>query len=133
MKIASLVVVTSLVLMACGKKEAASDVVPVASSAPGAPAVTAEPGTTAAVTVPIAPAQGVTAPANHGSIDACCSALAAIEKSGRDAATKAKAKQAALVCPGIATRVKSGAVPRAQALAQVVSALTGVSLPAECH
>ena len=76
---------------------------------------------------------GAAAPAQHGSIDACCAALSAISSSGRDAAAKRKAAQAAIVCPGIAKKVKDGAVPRGAGLAQVLSAMTGASAPSECH
>lgn len=119
------------------KKEEEPQAIPVPSAsapAPVAPADSAAADATAAATASAAPTPpAATAPVQHASIDACCNALAAIQHSGRDAATKKKASQAARVCPGIAARVKSGQVARSSALVQVLSAMTGASIPAECH
>lgn len=113
----------------CGKKESTPADIPVPSGTP-APVASGPTDNTAAP--PVAPPV-VTTPVVHASIDACCSALSAIEHSGKDAIAKKKAASAARVCPGIASRVKAGQVPRGEAIAQIVSALAGMSVPGECH
>lgn len=131
---------------ACKKGEEPAPIPVTASSAPTV--VTADPAaaaaaaaaptvtTTAVTPVPAAPAP-TAATATTGkkgdSIDACCAALKAVEKSGRDAATKAKFRQASAVCPGIAGLVKDGKTPRSAALTQIKASLVGVSVPGECN
>jgi hypothetical protein len=115
----------------CGKKESAPTDIPVPSGT-AAPVASgpADPGT---ATPPVAPPPVATTPVAHASIDACCAALSAIEHSGKEKATKMKAAMAAKVCPGIASRVKAGQVPRSEALAQILSAMSGATAPGECH
>jgi hypothetical protein len=129
---ALLVAFAAAVGVGCGKKESTPAAIPIPS---GDPATVTSGGTTdpPATPPPVTPPPVATAPVSHGSIDACCAALSAIERSGKEAATKKKAAMAAKVCPGIAARVKSGQVPRAEALAQILSALAGSSAPGECH
>lgn len=81
-----------------------------------------------------APQAAVTATAKKGeSIDACCSALKAVQKSGKTAIAKSKAASAAAVCPGIAKMVKDGTITRSAGLTQVRSALAGFDVPGECR
>src|SRR5262245_17624570 len=94
-----------IVLCDC-KKEAEPAPIPVATTAapvaadpsPPASAAVAASADTAAPTVV---AGSKPPPPKGASIDACCSALKAIEKSGKDALAKRKAASAASVCPGI--------------------------------
>ncbi|MEZ4296450.1 MAG: hypothetical protein R3B70_15875 [Polyangiaceae bacterium] len=83
---------------------------------------------------PTAPAAPATQTVRKGeSIDACCSALRAVQKSGKTATAKSKAAAAAAVCPGIAKLVKDGTTSRASGLAQIRSALAGFDVPGECR
>ena len=128
------VLVCSLVTVAgvgCGKKETTSASIPVPSGAPAA--VSGGAADTAATPPPVTPPPVATVPVVRASIDACCSALSAVASSGKDASHKMKAAMAAKVCPGIASRVRSGQVSRADGLAQILSALGGSSAPGECH
>jgi hypothetical protein len=127
----ALVVTLAAASVGCGKKESTPAAIPVPS---GDPATVASGGAEPPATPPpVAPPPVVTPPVSHASIDACCSALSAIEHSGKEATTKKKAAMAAKVCPGIAARVKSGQMPRGEALAQILSALAGSGAPSECH
>jgi hypothetical protein len=132
------VALLSLAALAGCKKDPEPEAIPVPSAAAPAsvaPAESAAPTAAASGSeaAPTTPPPANTAPVVHASIDACCSALAAIQKSGKDAATKKKASQASRVCPGIAARVKSGQVSRSAALTQVLSAMTGATIPSACH
>lgn len=79
------------------------------------------------------PVVTTTVPAKQESIDACCTALKAVAKSGKTATAKSKAASAAAVCPGIAKLVKSGTTTRSAGLSQIRSALTGFAVPGECR
>lgn len=137
-----LVVAGSLSAVGCGNKTEDPAVVPVPSTtAAAAPTPTA---TATATEDPSAAASGTAAPTpqpvvttntpvKHESIDACCSALNAVSKSGKTAVAKSKAASAAAVCPGIAKLVKAGTTTRAAGLAQIRSALAGFDAPSECH
>ncbi len=134
-----LVSVAALSVMGC-KKEAEPELITVSSATPATVASDSAPAadTVASAEAPKPVPMPVThttatAPVKGESIDACCAALSAVERSGRDAATKAKYRQAAAVCPGIAALVKSGKTQRGPGLAQVKSALAGTSAPAECN
>jgi hypothetical protein len=113
-----------------------ADPVPVASAKPTASAA-AEPVASAAPSAaPAAAEPPVAAEPAHGggaSIDACCKALAAVEKSGKSAEAKTKAATAARICTGIDKLVKSGKTSRSSALTQVKSGLLGTSVPPECR
>jgi hypothetical protein len=130
-----LLVCGSLVFAACKKSEdpapvpvpsGAATPTPVGNDAPGATATASAVATT--VTPPV-----VAAPVNAQPIDGCCSALAAVGKSGRSADTKSKAALASKICSGIAPLVKAGKTSRASALTTIRSQMAGVDLPAECH
>lgn len=99
-----------------------------ALSPSGAPTGAAPPSQPATPSDPAAPKKP-----SGGSIDACCSALSAIKSSGKPATVKAKAAAAAAVCPGIASRVKSGETSRSAALTQIRSAMVGAEVPGECR
>ena len=112
----------------------AADPAPAPTEAPSADpsaAATDAPGATAAAQ----PAGTATAPvAKKGeSIDACCSALRAVQKSGKTAIAKSRAAAAAGVCPGVAKLVKDGTVSRSAGLAQIRTSLAGFDAPAECR
>jgi len=100
-----------------------------------APAASGDPAAAASGT-PATPQPVVTAtntPTKHETIDACCSALSAVQKSGKTATAKSKAAAAAAVCPGIAKLVKNGTTSRSAGLAQIRSSLTGFDVPGECR
>ncbi len=131
----------SVAAVGCKKDEEPATVpVPATTAAPAAPDPTPAPAATedpsATASGAPAPQPVVTAtntPTKRETIDACCSALAAISKSGKTAVAKSKAASAAAVCPGIAKLVKAGTTTRAAGLAQIRSALAGFDSPAECH
>lgn len=131
----------SLATVGCKKSEDPATVPVPSTTAAAAPAptvtATETPSATAAASeAPTAPAPVVTTTqttTKHETIDACCSALSAIQKSGKTAAAKAKAAQAAAVCPGIAKLVKAGTTARSAGLAQIRSAMTGFDVPGECR
>lgn len=120
-----------ILLAGCAKKDDASATTADSAAAPvpSAPA----PVTTAPAPVPTHVPPVTTTVVTNASIDSCCSALAAISKSGRDKATKDKAKMSAAVCSGIAPKVKNGTTPRAAALTQVKSGMVGATVPPECN
>ncbi|MFO0758602.1 MAG: hypothetical protein U0359_19065 [Byssovorax sp.] len=122
-------------LAGCGKKSEDPQAVPVPSGT--AAAVAADSGAAASATAPVTAAPTTPVVVNpevqQQPIDACCAALAAEARSGKSKDAKAKAAQAATICPGIAKLVKSGATTRASALTQIRSALVGVTVPGECH
>jgi hypothetical protein len=129
-----LLVSGSLLFAACKKSEdptpvplpsGAASAAPVPADAP--PASAATPVATV-VTPPVA-----VAPVNTQPIDSCCSALAAVGKSGRGADAKSKAALASKICSGIAPLVKAGKTTRASALTTIRSQMIGVDIPAECH
>lgn len=135
----------SLTTLGCKKDEEPATVpVPAttaaATTAPAATATAAATdapsGAPAATDAPTAPPQPVATntqtTTKHETIDACCSALAAIQKSGKTATAKSKAAAAAAVCPGIAKLVKAGTTSRTAGLAQIRSAMTGFDVPGEC-
>jgi hypothetical protein len=131
---------SSVLWVGCKDKEEPATVPVGSTSEPAAPAPTpsAAPSETASAEPSSAPtaAQPVatnTAPVQGASIDACCSALNAIQKSGKTAQVKAKAAAAAAACPGIAKLVKEGKTGRSAGLAQIRSALTGFDAPGECR
>lgn len=130
---------------ACKSKESEPVAIPMpsgsaavvpADSAGGAPEAQAASAAASASAAPTTTAAPATAPAtpvkSGGSVDACCSALAALGRSGKDAAVKSKAKTASMVCSGIAKRVTSGETTRASALTSVRAQLAGVPIPGEC-
>jgi hypothetical protein len=127
--------------LGCGKKDADPDTIPVGSGAPTAVAAeTPDAGTAAAVADAAAPtpAQPVNpnpnpkpAAGGGGNIDGCCTGIAAVKKSGKDAASKNKASAAAMACPGISKAVKDGKTSRADAMTQIKALLGGVHVP-EC-
>lgn len=131
----------SVIATGCKKEEDPATVpVPSASAAAPAPTPSAEPTTTAsaaATDTPTAapqPVAATTATARKGeSIDACCSALKAVQKSGKTAIAKSKAAAAAGVCPGVAKLVKDGTITRSAGLAQVRTSLSGFDVPGECR
>jgi hypothetical protein len=138
-----LFLVGSLATLGCKKSEDPATVpVPSTTTAAAAPAPTptttedpAASGSGAASGAP-APQPVVTAtttPTKHETIDACCSALSAIQKSGKTAKAKSKAASAAAVCPGIAKLVKAGTTSRSAGLAQIRSSMTGFDIPGECR
>jgi hypothetical protein len=135
-----LLICSSLVFAACKKSEDAAPVpiptgaaspTPVANDPPPA-AVTQAPaagGAPTAVTPPVAVAPTV----NAQPIDGCCSALAAVSKSGRGADAKSKAALASKICSGIAPLVKAGKTTRTSALTTIRAQMAGVDMPSECH
>ena len=133
-----LLVCGSLVLAACKKSEdpapmpiptGAATPTPVGNEAPPSSAAAA-----VATTEPVAVAPPVAAaPVNQQPIDACCSALAAVGKSGRAADTKSKAALGSKICSGIAPLVKAGKTTRASALSTVRAQLSGIDIPSECR
>ncbi|MFO0586329.1 MAG: hypothetical protein U0441_02255 [Polyangiaceae bacterium] len=136
--------VGSLATVGCKKSEDPATVPVPSTTAAAAPAPTttaAAAGTESPSGAPSASEAPATPPpvatntqttTKHETIDACCSALSAIQKSGKTAAAKAKAAQAAAVCPGIAKLVKAGTTARTAGLAQIRSAMTGFDVPGEC-
>ncbi|MBK8252469.1 MAG: hypothetical protein IPK82_07340 [Polyangiaceae bacterium] len=139
------VVLGSLMFTACKKDEEPATVpVPTASQAatdtpppppPSDDAGAPDPSATAPSPPPVATGTGTgTSTGRKGdSIDACCNALRAIQKSGKTAAAKAKAASAAAVCPGVAKLVKDGTTSRSAGLAQIRSAMSGFDVPGECR
>ena len=132
-----LLVCGSLVLVACKKSEDPAPVpvpsgaaapTPVANDAPPASAAAAGASAAAIAAPPVA-----AAPVNVQPIDSCCSALAAVSKSGRGADAKSKSALAAKICSGIAPLVKAGKTTRASALTTIRSQMSGAELPAECR
>lgn len=132
-----LLVCGSLVFAACKKSEDPAPVpVPSGAAAPtpvGNDAPPASGAAASATAAPTAVAPVVAAPVNAQPIDGCCSALAAVSKSGRSADTKGKAATASKICSGIAPLVKAGKTSRASALTTIRSQMSGAELPAECH
>jgi hypothetical protein len=132
-----LLVCGSLVFAACKKSEDPAPVpVPSGAAAPtpvanDAPPASAAPATSAAAVV--APPPVAAAPVNVQPIDGCCSALAAVSKSGRGADAKSKSAVAAKICSGIAPLVKAGKTTRTAALTTIRSQMSGVELPSECR
>lgn len=140
--LASGLLLGSVIFVGCKDKEEPASV-PVPS---GEPAATASaPTTTTTTEDPDAGAPAASTPAANPqpvatvttrkgeSIDACCTALRGVAKSGKTATAKSKAAAAAAVCPGIAKLVKDGTTSRSAGLAQIRSALTGFSVPPECQ
>lgn len=132
-----LLVCGSLLFAACKKSEdpapvpvpsGAASPTPVGNDAPPASGAMA----TASAVATVAPPP-VAAPVNAQPIDGCCSALAAVGKSGRSADTKSKAALASKICSGIAPLVKAGKTSRASALTTIRSQMSGAEMPAECH
>lgn len=109
----------------------AADPVPSSSAAPTA----ADTGGAAANTAaPVTPPTDTTPKATGGgSIDACCSALDGIAKSGKDAVSKAKAASASAVCKSLAKSVKEGSANRARSLTTVRASLQGTEIPGACN
>jgi hypothetical protein len=67
-------------------------------------------------------------------IDDCCIGLATIAVSRRrNPKTRNDAFRAAEICPGIAALVRQGRATRAQALAQIRSAMAGERSPPACQ
>ena len=128
-----LLVSGSLLFAACKKSEDPTPVpVPSGAAAP-TPVGSEAPSAAVASAVPVPVAPVVTAPVNVQPIDACCSALAAVSKSGRGNDAKGKAAVASKICSGIAPLVKAGKTTRASALTTIKSQMVGADLPAECH
>ena len=143
--LASGLLLGTVLFIGCKDKEPPAEV-PIPTGTPAAvtadppptPTATEDPdaGAPAASTPAATPQPGVagTATAKKGeSIDACCSALNAVAKSGKTALAKSKAASAAAVCPGIAKLVKDGTTSRSAGLTQIRSALTGFTVPPECQ
>ncbi len=131
-----LLVCGSLVFAACKKSEDPAPVpVPSGAAAPTPVGNDAPPASRAAASATAAPTAPpvVAAPVNAQPIDGCCSALAAVGKSGRSADTKSKAATASKICSGIAPLVKAGKTSRASALTTIRSQMSGAELPAECR
>lgn len=140
-----------IAIAACKKEDPEPITVPVPTSTAAAPAPPAAgddagaPGDAgagddasapgAAAGDPAQPQTPVTThtPTKQESIDACCNALRSVQKSGKSAAAKAKAAQAAAICPGIAKLVKTGTTSRSAGLSQIRSALVGFDVPGECR
>ena len=137
----SLVFAVSMLLCSlpgCGKKDGDPDTIPVGSASAAAvaadapdAAVAAAPDAAAPTPVTPTPQTNPTPKPAGGNIDGCCTAIAAVKKSGRDAASKNKAAAAAMACPGISKRVKDGQTTRADAMTQIKALLSGVVVP-EC-
>ena len=133
-----LLVCGSLVFAACKKSEDPAPVpVPSGAAAPtpvanDAPPASAAPAADASAVAVVAPPVAA-APVNVQPIDGCCSALAAVSKSGRSADTKSKAALTAKICSGIAPLVKAGKTTRTSALSTIRSQMSGAELPAECR
>jgi hypothetical protein len=134
-----LLVCGSLVFAACKKSEDPAPVpiptgsasptpIGVGSDAPAADTAAPSAAVTAAPTPPVA-----VAPVNQQPIDACCSALASVSKSGRSPDTKSKAALGSKICSGIAPLVKSGKTTRVSALSTIRAQLSGIDIPAECR
>jgi hypothetical protein len=133
-----LLVCGSLVFAACKKSEDPAPVpIPTGSAAPTPVANDAPPaGGTAATAgaAPVAPTPVAVAPTVAAQpIDSCCSALAAVSKSGRGSDAKSKSSVAAKICSGIAPLVKAGKTTRTAALTTIRAQMSGVDLPSECH
>ena len=123
----------SLLFAACKKSEDPTPV-PLPTGAASAAAVPADTAPAATIAAPVAVSPPVAvAPVNTQPIDACCSALAAVSKSGRGADAKSKAALASKICSGIAPLVKAGKTTRASALTTIKSQMVGVDVPAECR
>jgi hypothetical protein len=133
-----------LALVGCKKKEdkdpppipvsTAPAPVPVASESAPEPIATApaDPASTAAPTpAPTTPPPSG-GPAKRESIDACCAALSAYQKSGRPKNVKERAATAARVCRGASPAVRDGRTSRQAALAQVRASMGGGG-PPECQ
>ncbi len=129
----------SVATFGCKKSEDPATVpVPTTTAAavtPPEPTSTAteDPSASGAPTTPPPVVTATHTPTKHETIDACCSALSAISKSGKSATAKSKAASAAAVCPGIAKLVKNGTTSRTAGLAQIRSAMTGFDIPGECR
>lgn len=141
-----------LALSACKGKEEEPQAVPVPTGAPttmaadppptgaaptgDAPMADAADGGADASAAVAAPQTGggsaAPTPKPGGSIDACCSALAAM-RSTKKVSDKTKIEAAYSVCGGIAKRVKAGETSRSAALTQIRSALVGITAPGECR
>lgn len=134
-----------LTMAACKGKETEPQTVPLPSSSAVA-AVTADPTPTGsaapaesaapAASADLAPPPPDTAapkPTGGGSIDACCSALDAIAKSGKDAISKNRAASAAAVCKGLSKAVKDGSANRARSLTTIRAQLQGTDIPGACR
>ena len=134
-----LLVCGSLVCAACKKSEDPAPVpVPSGAAAPtpvanDAPPASGAPAANASAVAIVAPPPVAAAPVNVQPIDGCCSALAAVSKSGRSADTKSKAALTAKICSGIAPLVKAGKTTRTSALTTIRSQMNGAELPAECR
>ena len=133
-----LLVCGSLVFAACKKSEDPVPVpIPTGSASPTPVGNDAPPSGTAAApsaAVTAAPTPPVAvAPVNQQPIDACCSALAAISKSGRAADTKSKAALGSKICSGIAPLVKAGKTTRTSGLSTIRAQLSGIDIPSECR
>ena len=127
-----LLVSGSLLFAACKKSEDPTPVpLPTGAASPTPVPNEAPPAAVSAAAVAVAPP--VTAPLNVQPLDACCSALAGVAKSGRGADAKSKAALASKICSGIAPLVKAGKTSRASALSTIKSQMVGAELPAECH
>ena len=141
--VVGLLVIGGLIAVGCKKDEDPASVpVPSQSAAatpPPAPTTTEDPDAGAPETPSATPNTNpqpvvtTTVPKKQESIDACCSALRAVQKSGKTAIAKSKAAAAAGVCPGIAKLVKDGTTSRSAGLAQIRSSLTGFAVPPECQ
>lgn len=125
---------------ACKKQEEPEPIPVTAGSAPtvvaadsAAAAAASAAAAATATTVVVPPPPPTTTVKKGENIDACCSALAAVERSGRDPKTKSKFRQASAICPGISALVKDGKTQRSSALTQVRASLVGVSVPSECN
>lgn len=126
---------------ACKKQEEPEPIPVTAGSAPtvvaadsAAAAAASAAAAATATTVVVPPPPPATTTVKKGeNIDACCSALAAVERSGRDPKTKSKFRQASAICPGISALVKDGKTQRSSALTQVRASLVGVTVPSECN
>lgn len=133
-----LLICGSLVVAACKKSEdpapvplptGAASPTPVGNDAPPSAMASAP---SAAVTVAPPPPVAV-APVNQQPIDACCSALTSVSKSGRSAETKSKAALGSKICSGIAPLVKAGKTTRTSALSTIRAQLAGIDIPSECR
>lgn len=102
-----------------------------AQAAPAASDGAAAAASGAPVPVAAPPATEAPKPVAQASIDGCCSALAAMQKSGLPAVVKSKAAVASATCAGIAKLVKEGKTSRSAALAQIGATMGGAP-PAEC-
>lgn len=133
-----LLVSGSLLVAACKKSEDPTPV-PIPSGAASAATVGSDAPPASGATAASAPAVATTppvvavAPVNAQPIDSCCSALAAVSKSGRGADAKSKSALASKICSGISPLVKAGKTTRASALTTIRSQMAGVDIPSECR